>query len=302
MRSSTWLLLPCSFSALPPALVPALSRFRSQPVLLSAGSALYWFCSQLVLLGASGQCSEEIMVRRNQVIVAQEGEQLEVECPTVGQRQARGPCWRSRWEGLSNSSGVSYLTFAHLILNHSGEYRCETNFTKGHIINITVTGSAEVSVEEDDDRRADRGGPAQLQPYLWASAGVLLCVVVVVTLSVVSLQRCPGDPRRTAEYQNTVVPMTQHPSAHSNPGQAPPSDTPFSLARPHRPAPSPPTAHRTSQHGRLHGNRGVEEEEEEEEDQSIWYAALNHDVMPVAPRVRRRDSLQDVEYAAIHVA
>ncbi|XP_056444756.1 B- and T-lymphocyte attenuator-like isoform X1 [Gadus chalcogrammus] len=288
MRSSTWLL----------------------PLLLLSSSTS----------GASGQCAEEIMVRRNQVLVAQEGEQLEVECPVSfcsdppprvswvkytngSDKDKPGSVLESRWEGLSNSSGVSYLTFTHLLLNHSGEYRCETNFTKGHIINITVTGSAEVSVEEDDDRRADRGGPAQLQPYLWASAGVLLCVVVVVTLSVVSLQRCPGDPRRMAEYQNTVVPMTQYPSAHSNPGQAPPSDTPLSLARPHRPAPSPPTAHRTSQHGRLYGNRGEKEaEEEEEEDQSIWYAALNHDVMPVAPRVRRRDSLQDVEYAAIHVA
>ncbi|CAL8285129.1 unnamed protein product [Gadus morhua 'NCC'] len=288
MRSSTWLL----------------------PLLLLSSSTS----------GASGQCAEEIKVRRNQVLVAQEGVQLEVECPVSfcsdppprvswvkytngSDKDKPGSVLESRWEGLSNSSGVSYLTFTHLILNHSGEYRCETNFTKGHIINITVTGSAEVSVEEKDDRRADRGGPAQLQPYLWASAGVLLCVVVVVTLSLVSLQRCPGDPRRTAEYQNTVVPMTQYPSAHSNPGQAPPSDTPLSLARPHRPAPSPPTPHRTSQHGRLYGNRGEEEEEEEEEeDQSIWYAALNHDVMPVAPRVRRRDSLQDVEYAAIHVA
>ncbi|CAL8390909.1 unnamed protein product [Boreogadus saida] len=171
----------------------------------------------------------------------------------------------------------------------------------GHIINITVTGSAEVSVAEDDERRAERGGPARLPPYLWASAGVLLCVVAVVTLSLASLQRCPGDPRRTAQYQNTVVPMTQHPSAHSNPGQAPPSDTPLPLARPPRPARSPPTAHRTSQHGRLYGNRGQEEEEEEGEE-SMWYAALNHDVTPVAPRVRRSDSVQDVEYAAIHVA
>ena len=50
---------------------------------------------------------------------------------------------------------------------------------------ISLTWSPEPSVEY--------WGLEQLQPYLWASAGVLLCVVVVISLSVVSLQHCPGQ-------------------------------------------------------------------------------------------------------------
>ena len=94
----------------------------------------------------------------------------------------------------------------------------------------------------------------------------------------------------------------QHASAHSDPGQAPPSDTPLAKSRPHRPAQSPSAANRMSRRGRRYGNRGEEEEEEEEEDPSVCYAALDHDVMPVAPSAPRGDSMQDTEYAAIHLA
>ncbi|CAL8390905.1 unnamed protein product [Boreogadus saida] len=278
MRSSTWLL----------------------PLLLLSSSTS----------GASGQCAEEIFVRRNQVFVAQEGEPLEVQCPvsfcsdppprvswvkyTKGSDKDKpGSVLESRWEGRSDSSGVSYLTFTHLLLNHSGEYRCGTSFTKGHIINITVTGSAEVSVEEDDERRAERGGPARLPPYLWASAGVLLCVVAVVTLSLASLQRCPGDPRRTAQYQDIVSGdqdiVTGDQDIVSGDQDIVSGDQ------------DSVSGDQDSVSGDQDSVSGQEEEEEEGEE-SMWYAALNHDVTPVAPRVRRSDSVQDVEYAAIHVA
>ncbi|CAL8288459.1 unnamed protein product [Lota lota] len=167
--------------------------------------------------GASREnCSDEIKVRRNQIIVAQQGQRLEVECPvSFCQKQAPHVHWikytnrsekdkpqpalETRWEGQTEHSGVFYLIFSHVLLNNSGEYRCETNFSHGHIINITVT-----------DTSAERSRLDQLQPYL-SAAGIFLCVVVVVFLSVLSMQRCPGNPRTTPGYQHTVMPMTQHP-------------------------------------------------------------------------------------------
>ncbi|CAL8307008.1 unnamed protein product [Merluccius merluccius] len=143
------------------------------------------------------------------------------------------PVYETRWVNQTESSGVSNLVFRHLLLNDSGEYRCETNYTKSHFINITVT----------------------------------------------------------------AIPMTNHPSAHSNPGQVPPSETPLGSSPAHHPAKKPSSANQTSQNGHLYSNS----QEEEEEETSVWYAALNHELLSVATDLHVGDHEQATEYAAIRV-
>ncbi|KAK0133377.1 B- and T-lymphocyte attenuator [Merluccius polli] len=233
-------------------------------------------------------CTEVIQVQRNQFFPTHVGQPLEIRCPvrfcpnkmphvlwnkytSQSDKAKSPPVYETRWVNQTESSGVSNLVFRHLLLNDSGEYRCETNYTKSHFINITVT-----------DTSAERSSLDMLLPYLYAGTGIFVCVVVVIILSVLSMQWCPE------------IPMTNHPSAHSNPGQVSPSETPLGSSPAHHPAQKPSSANQTSQNGHLYSNS----QEEEEEEHSVWYAALNHELLSVATDLHV-DHEQATEYAAI---
>ncbi|KAJ3582597.1 hypothetical protein NHX12_000451, partial [Muraenolepis orangiensis] len=298
-------------------------------------------CFLLLLLSlttggvCSAICSPQINVRRNQGFLVRPGHSLEVPCPvsfcpnekpavfwnktTTRQSEGQGDrtttAFQTRWDNLTEASGVFYLVFTRLLNNDSGEYRCETMFTKGHFINITVTESPEITTvmfdqgdnespevttvmfdQGDNATGAEPSGGTTLRTYLWAS-GVVLCVVGTIVLPVVSMKRCPGH-RRT---------------------------TPACL--PQHPVQKPSTASRTSRNDRLYGRREEEEEEDEEdgeeekgeedeeegeeeegeedkeegeeEEGSDWYAALNHESLAATSSMRHGSDGSTVVYAAV---
>ncbi|KAG7263707.1 hypothetical protein CRUP_018941, partial [Coryphaenoides rupestris] len=58
-----------------------------------------------------------------------------------------------------------------------------------------------------------------LQPYLYSATGIVVCVVVVIILSVLSMQRCPGCcPSLLRSTTDMSRPQSTQPSVYRNTG------------------------------------------------------------------------------------
>ncbi|XP_077369858.1 B- and T-lymphocyte attenuator [Festucalex cinctus] len=172
---------------------------------------------------------------------------------------------------LSTVATKFLLRFTNIQKSNAGLYRCQSGLTLGQSIKVSV-----------DDNISYRNETAIMEEgqwmYVYSAAGTMAFVVIVIFISVISMQRCKGRARRE----------TQTESEH------------FSLVN--RQAGAKPLDTQTSSNSCIYSKMSLEEERHpEKEGSSVMYAALNHQLLLGAPARPRRPKDESSEYADIRV-
>ncbi|XP_062302846.1 B- and T-lymphocyte attenuator-like isoform X1 [Osmerus eperlanus] len=283
------------------------------------------------------ECWPEIRVHRNTVMSASPGEDLRIECPVHLCNYSQpvvswckldfsnncSPLNRSaqtetHWQNLKGNTGISILNLKDVSTNDAGQYRCQYRSDMSHSIEIRVSERADISTvvcEKNETTSSPHPNPELewLLPYIYPVVGILGLVVVVMTTSILLMRRSRGRPKNTDPTENkyTAIPMTQQalpdispqPYPRASPRQpvptiydnAPSRRPPRAHAPPSRPAANP----KALPEDRDQGNRKPCERERDEE--SLLYAALDHQALPGATGRPQRPQEECSEYAAIRV-
>ncbi|XP_046886623.1 B- and T-lymphocyte attenuator-like [Hypomesus transpacificus] len=284
-------------------------------------------------------CLPHVRVHRNTVMNASSGEDLRMECPVHFCSDAQpviswcklddsnncSPFNRSartetHWQNLTYNTGISFLNMKDVSTNDTGQYRCQYRSDMSHSIKIRVSERTDISTvgyEKNETTSFEHPNPELewLLPYIYPAVGILGLVVVVITTSILLMQRNRGRPKNTDPTENKymAIPMTQQALPHANispqpyPRASPRQSVPtiYDNAPSRRPssAHAPPTRpaanHKAAPEDRDQGNRKAGERERDEE--SLLYAALDHQALPGATGRPQRPQEECSEYAAIRV-
>ncbi|XP_054649104.1 B- and T-lymphocyte attenuator-like isoform X2 [Dunckerocampus dactyliophorus] len=198
-------------------------------------------------------------------------------------------------EHISSSEKMLRLHFTRIQISHAGLYRCQSGFSMGHLISVSVHDNPPMT---NSSFRNETSPAGEAQWMLVASAvGTVAFVVIVICVSVLSVRKGHTKGRTQLEDQDISMEMeNQHTGV--NP-----------LARPT--ASDPPTPKETPPSRLLRGgsyvsswlSRGNEDPNRrtEDEDNSVVYAALDHRLPPGRAARPRRPKEESSEYAAILV-
>ncbi|XP_041821891.1 B- and T-lymphocyte attenuator-like isoform X2 [Chelmon rostratus] len=291
----------------------------------------------LLTLNADSQdsnCETAIKVRRNTHHAALLGQRLVIDCPvhfcnnstptvswfknektTVPVDVSSGSHIRTEWKQLNHSDGISHLIFQNILMSDSGVYQCRSDLIVSHNINVSVFDHEEPAngTQRNETGNTNPGSdpPTNLWTYVYTAAGILASVIIVIIISVLSMQGCKGKPKKEIQSDNQyiAIPMVEQPLPRTS-LQAPPRGSPS--APPSRkstrrktppPQPSELPLPRDNQHlySKTKENRGRQRNTAQEEGSSVVYAALNHQPPAGAaarPRIPREESS---EYAAIRI-
>ncbi|XP_038576254.1 B- and T-lymphocyte attenuator-like [Micropterus salmoides] len=278
-------------------------------------------------------CEVQIKVRRNTVYEAFLGNILRINC-TVGFCNSSPPTvsWfkhektsvpvnvsssshiKTEWKALKHLEGVSYLVFQNIHSNDSGVYYCQSGLMVGHIINVSVhvRDDEHTNVTKKNDTNvptADSDPTENLWMYVYTATGIVAFVIIVIIISVASMRGCKGKSKKEMQTENQymAIPMVEQPLPHASlqpsprgSPSAPPSrrstrrEQPLQLNEP-----LPRDSERL--YSKIKGDRDRKRNTVEEEENSVVYAALNHQ-LPVGVAARpRRPQEEFSEYAAIRV-
>ncbi|XP_077398785.1 uncharacterized protein btla [Vanacampus margaritifer] len=175
---------------------------------------------------------------------------------------------------LSKVETKLLLRFTNIQKSNTGFYQCQSGLTVGHSIKVSVNDNTsfrnETGVTEDGRWM-----------YVYSAAGTVAFVIVIV-ISVVSMQWCKGHATRETQTE------TEHLSLANRHAGAKPQDT------------------QTSYGSSIHSKTSSEEEKHpktrtEKEGSSVMYAALNHRQLLGTPARTRRLKEDSSEYADIRV-
>ncbi|CAJ1087553.1 B- and T-lymphocyte attenuator-like [Xyrichtys novacula] len=205
---------------------------------------------------------------------------------------------KEEWQMLNNLEGVSFLIFPKFFSNDSGDYRCESESKIGNRINVNVT----------DSTTSSPPFPKDLMMYVYPAAGIVGFVIIVIIISVASMQGCKGKSKRTQEEnQYVAIPMSEQPS-QSTTAQPSPRGNPHippsqrSTRRPKAPpqlSESPVVSDNECVYSFVKDGR--QRQTKTAEEGSLVYAALNHQLPARVPARPRRPKEESSEYAAIRV-
>ncbi|XP_051912943.1 B- and T-lymphocyte attenuator [Hippocampus zosterae] len=174
---------------------------------------------------------------------------------------------------LSNVETMLSLYFTNIQKSNAGIYRCQNGLTVGHKIQVSVYDS---NMMTNTSLRNESSLPEEGRwMYLYSAIGTVAFVIIVIFISVMSLQRCKGHAKREAqtETQQTGI----------KPQDPPTSSSSYIYSKMSRKEEKHPTTRA------------------ETEGSSITYAALNHHQPPGAPIRPRRPKEESSEYADIRV-
>uniref|UniRef100_A0AAZ3P1A3 Ig-like domain-containing protein n=1 Tax=Oncorhynchus tshawytscha TaxID=74940 RepID=A0AAZ3P1A3_ONCTS len=175
--------------------------------------------------GQDSDCFPEIRVTRNTVLRASTGEQLKMNCSVDFCSNSPTPSWckfdesnicltvntttliRTQLTNLTNTTWISFLTFKNISRGDAGLYRCELHTAVGHSINVIVSDR---TVSQSDSFLE------WVWPYVYSSAGIMVFVIVVITISMLSMHGCKvygytNDPASIPTTQPTIPPQRKHP-------------------------------------------------------------------------------------------
>nr|XP_029512556.1 uncharacterized protein LOC115127054 isoform X1 [Oncorhynchus nerka] len=314
--------------------------------------------------GQDSDCFPEIRVTRKTVLRASTGKQLKMNCSVDFCSNSPTPSWckfdesnicltvntttliQTQLTNLTNTTWISFLTFKNISRGDAGLYRCELHTAVGHSINVIVTERIEDTTDLYQNNETTNSTVSQsdsflewVWPYVYSSAGIMVFVIVVITISMLSLRGCKGAcPARKSrkedqtENQYMAIPMTQQAFPRPNPqshhrgsirshqsqdrlqaqprpqaqAQAQPTPQPDCIydnapARgPRRTHPAPGQAAANQVAVPVDTDNTYSNGKEEESD--IMYAALNHQVKPRAAARPAQPRVEGSEYAAIRVS
>ncbi|XP_071186761.1 B- and T-lymphocyte attenuator-like [Salvelinus alpinus] len=332
-----------------------------------------WTCLPLTILvvllfpwdahGEDSDCFPEIRVARNTVWRASPGEQLKMTC-SVDLCSNSPPSWckfdesnkcktvnttaliQTQWTNLTNTTGILFLVFTSISIDDAGLYRCELHTAVGHSINVTVSERIEDTTDLYQNNDTTNITVSQrdsflewVWPYVYSSAGIVVFVIVVITISMLSMRGCKGAcPARKlrkedqTENQYMAIPMTQQafprpnpqphhrqsirshqaqdrlqaqPQAQAQAQPTPPPDCIYDNAPtrgPRRTHPAPVQAAANQVAVSVDRDDTYSNGKEKEEESDIMYAALNHQVKPRAAPCPAQPQEEGSEYAAIRVS
>uniref|UniRef100_A0AAZ3NYA9 Ig-like domain-containing protein n=1 Tax=Oncorhynchus tshawytscha TaxID=74940 RepID=A0AAZ3NYA9_ONCTS len=166
--------------------------------------------------GQDSDCFPEIRVTRNTVLRASTGEQLKMNCSVDFCSNSPTPSWckfdesnicltvntttliRTQLTNLTNTTWISFLTFKNISRGDAGLYRCELHTAVGHSINVIVSERIEDTTDlyqNNETNRTVSQSDSFLEwvwPYVYSSAGIMVFVIVVITISMLSMHGCKG--------------------------------------------------------------------------------------------------------------
>ncbi|XP_045555366.1 uncharacterized protein isoform X2 [Salmo salar] len=302
--------------------------------------------------GQDSDCFPEIRVTRNTVWKASPGKQLKINCSVVLCSNLQPPLlWckvdesnncntvntttliQTQWTNFTNTTGILFLVFTSISIDDAGLYRCALNEASvSHSVNVTVS----------DSTLSQRDSFLEwVWPYVYSSAGIVVFVIVVITISMLSLRGCKGacPARKSRKEDQTVnrymaIPMTQQafprpnpqphhrPSIRSHQAQPRPQAQPWPQAQaqaqptpppdciydnapargPRRTHPAPVQDAANQVAVPVDRDDTYSNGKEKEEESDIMYAALNHQVKPRAAPRPAQPQEEGSEYAAIRVS
>ncbi|XP_028987941.1 B- and T-lymphocyte attenuator-like isoform X2 [Betta splendens] len=274
--------------------------------------------------GEDSKCETELKVWRHTVYEASVGQELTINCPLTfcnnspptvfwhkqGETAVSAPInvssdnhIKTTWRITSKNEGISSLVFKHIVSSDSGQYRCHSEGSVSHGINVSVYENGELPTAAWNDGM-------YVWMYVYFSAGIAVFVIIVIIISVISMRGCKGKSKQKTHTDNQYmeIPMLERPSSQASPRGSPLAPLPRRSTRrkSQEDQPSGLTTPRDNRHVYSHnredGQRQVTVEGEEQA--SVVYAALNHQLPPGTaarpPRLHVEEACS--EYAAIRVS
>ncbi|XP_029379518.1 B- and T-lymphocyte attenuator isoform X1 [Echeneis naucrates] len=261
------------------------------------------------------ECETVIQVRRNTVYQPSRGQKLIIKCPVFYCNKSPTISWSklenithpvpvpvsgsshitAEWEQINSTAGILKLIFNKILRSDSGLYCCRSEGSQSHIVNVTVKGDGEFTTVKWQNDTSTTSLPPILSEgimmYVYAAAGIVSFVFIVIVISVLSMRGCQGKSKKQeTENQYIVIPVGEVPPASPQPSP--------------RGGPAAPPCRRSTWR-RPNENQHVRGKENEDRDEgpSVVYAALNHQPASgaAAPRPRRPQE-EFSEYAAIRVS
>ncbi|XP_055763859.1 B- and T-lymphocyte attenuator-like [Salvelinus fontinalis] len=324
--------------------------------------------------GQENATCAEIRLKRNTVWRASSGDHLKINCSVafctnspspvswckLGQSNYANDCFpvnttghiETQWRDSTNSrrdkEGTSFLIFTSISVDDAGLYRCNYGPTVSHSINVTVSERVKDTTDVYQKNETTNSTLSQrdsflewVWPYVYSSAGIMVFVIVVITISMLSMHgckdACPARKSREedqTENQYMAIPMTQQafprpnpqphhrqsirshqaqdqpqaqprPQAQAQAQPTPPPDCIYDNAPtrgPRRTHPAPVQAAANQVAVSVDSDDTYSSGKEKEEESDIMYAALNHQVKPRAAPRPAQPQEEGSEYAAIRVS
>ncbi|XP_070711757.1 B- and T-lymphocyte attenuator-like [Pempheris klunzingeri] len=297
---------------------------------------VFILAAQLLTLNADSEdsnCEIEIRIHRGTHYEASHGEELRIQCPVVFcNNQPPTVSWnkigntsvpviisshiKTEWITLNHSQGTASLVFQNVLRSDSGVYQCLSGGSVGHVIIVSVDDSRpseNTTVTQKTDTNSPTMAPEPTENvwmYVYTAAGIVAFVVIVIIISVASMQGCKGKPKKDIQTDNQymAIPMVEQPlqdaSLQSQP-RGSPSELPSRRSTRRKRPPSQPNEMPLPRDNEHVYGKGHEDRERQgktvEEEGSLVYAALNHQLPPRAAVRPRRPMEETSEYAAIRV-
>ncbi|XP_070814049.1 B- and T-lymphocyte attenuator-like [Chaetodon trifascialis] len=279
-------------------------------------------------------CETTIEVWRNTIYEGVVGKSLKIHCPVkfcnsstptvswfklentyVPIDVSSGSHIKTEWNNSNPFKGTSYLIFQSILRSDSGVYQCRSGLTVSHAINVSVHDVEEPAnvTEKNDTDNTDVGSEPTMDPwlYVYVAAGILAFVIIVIIVSVASMQMCKGKPKKKMQTddQYMAIPMVEQPLPHASLQASPrgsPSEPPSRRSTRRKTPPSQPSELPLPRDNKNLYAKVKEDQERrrktvEEEGGSVVYAALNHQPPAGAAARPRRPKEESSEYAAIRV-
>ncbi|XP_061683565.1 B- and T-lymphocyte attenuator-like [Syngnathoides biaculeatus] len=181
---------------------------------------------------------------------------------------------------VNNFETILLLNFTNIQMSNAGFYRCQSEFTFGQNIKVSVHDISVVSNISPTNETTMTVKRRWM--YVYSAVGTLAFVIGIIFISVISMQRCKGNSQRETQSENQDFSVLK----------------PTASARPHATQTSP---------GSFAYNRMASKEEKGSEARTetdgnvVVYAALHHQPPAGAPPRPRRPREESSEYADIRV-
>ncbi|XP_044043052.1 B- and T-lymphocyte attenuator-like isoform X5 [Siniperca chuatsi] len=280
------------------------------------------------------KCEVEIRVRRNTVYEAFLGDDLRINCTVLFcNNSPPATYWyklektnvnvnvsgsshiKTEWKTLNHVEGISYLIFQNILTNDSGVYRCRSGHSVSHSINISVDvgerDDEHTNVTQKNSTDSGPTSPENLWMYIYTAAGIVAFVIIVIIISVASMQGCKGKSKKEMQTENQymAIPMgvqpfphaSLQPSARGSPSAPPSRRSTRRKTPPLQPNEMPLPRDNECLYSKIKGDRERQRNTVEEEGGSVVYAALNHQLPAGAAARTRRPHEESSEYASIRV-
>ncbi|XP_056585488.1 uncharacterized protein LOC130406924 [Triplophysa dalaica] len=136
---------------------------------------------------------------------------------------------KTMWRNFAQQEGMLFLTFLNISMDDAGLYRCKSQNSVSHHINVTVTdvflANKDNSVSGNQSSTSNEINKMEVLQWFWPKVSLLVGLVVTVITVSLSIIRCQGgksarkDTTTTVQYMETqrsdlTTPSPPHHNIH----------------------------------------------------------------------------------------